>query len=386
MIKGFKDSNIAIVGKSDFVRTSLTIQNGVISKLGAGEGIVVPSNLYVVPGFIDEHIHGSDGVDSMDGDPRSVGKIAHSLLQDGVTGFCPTTMTMGEEDILVALHNIDSAMKKQKKDAARILGAHLEGPFISPEFKGAQEEKNIHPCDLGLLEKFYAACPAIKEITFAYEENGEAILPFLVSHGIVPSIGHSNCAPELLKEGINHGIRCSTHTYNAMRRFGHRDVGIVGVVLLDARVRCELIADLIHVSPDAIRLLYRCKGQDNVILITDSMEAKHLPEGKYALGGQDVYVKEGAARLADGTLAGSVLTLNKAVKNAKDVLGISLRDAVDLATLNPAKNLSMDKEIGSIREGLKGDFAIIDEEMNVYAAFREGEIAYRKENYPWLTE
>lgn len=384
MIQGFKDSLIAVDGERDFVRTSLTLKNGVIASIGSGEGVRLPQGLFLIPGLIDEHIHGSDGVDSMDKDPESVKKIARSILQDGVTSFCPTTMTMGEEDIEIALANIAAAKKTEKKDAARILGVHLEGPFISPVFKGAQEEKNIRSCDLALLKKFYAICPDIKEITFAYEENGEAILPFLKEHQIVASIGHSNCDPELLKKGIANGICCSTHTYNAMRRFTHRDVGIVGVVLLDPRVDCELIADLIHVSPDAIRLLYKCKNQDHVILITDSMEAKHLPEGTYALGGQDVYVKDGAARLLDGTLAGSVLTLNKAVKNAKDVLGLSLREAVDLASKNPARNLHEDKRLGAIRKGFAGDFAIVDQELNVYATIREGEIAYRKEDYSWL--
>jgi N-acetylglucosamine-6-phosphate deacetylase len=384
MIQGFKDSLIAVDGEKDFVRTSLSLKNGLIASVGSGEGVTLPEGLFLVPGFIDEHIHGSDGVDSMDKDPQSVRKIARSILQDGVTSFCPTTMTMGEGDIEIALQNIAQAKREQKKDSARILGVHLEGPFISPTFKGAQEEKNIRSCDLALLEKFYSLCPSIKEITFAYEENGEAILPFLKKHQIVASIGHSNCDPELLKKGIEEGISCSTHTYNAMRRFTHRDVGIVGVVLLDPRVDCELIADLIHVCPDAIRLLAKCKGLDHVILITDSMEAKHLPEGKYALGGQDVYVKDGAARLADGTLAGSVLTLNKAVKNVKDVLGISLREAVDLASKNPAKNLHEEHHLGSIQKGFAGDFAIIDENLNVYATIREGEIAYKKEDYPWL--
>jgi len=383
MIIGFKDALIDVPGQG-FVHTSLSVKEGRIASFQSKKGLVVPPNLFVVPGFIDEHIHGSDGFDVMDGKRSSLEKIANALPQDGVTSFCPTTMTMDKDSILKALSTIHEEILASPKAGARILGAHLEGPFISPEFKGAQNQEDIRVCSDSLMDEFFQVCPEIKEVTFAYEENGSALLSYLVNKGIVPSIGHSNCPSELLKEGIAKGIRCSTHAYNAMRRFTHRDVGIVGVVLLDERVRCELIADGIHVVPDAIALLYRMKGPEKVILITDSMEAKHLKEGQYQLGGQAVYVKDGAARLADGTLAGSVLTMNQAVKNMKDFLGISLIDAVRLATENPAKNLSLDHEIGSILPNYRADFAIVDQDVNVYACIRDGEIIYRKENYPWL--
>jgi N-acetylglucosamine-6-phosphate deacetylase len=381
MIEGFQDCLIDVAG-AGMKRTSLRIENGRISAIGKGEGIHLPENLFVIPGLIDEHIHGSDGFDAMDGKKEAIEAIQHALPQDGVTSFCPTTMTMGKETILKALASIDAAMKEDDGTGTRILGAHLEGPFISPLFKGAQEEKNIRSCDVNLMKEFAAAC-LIREVTFAYEEKGGDLLRYLKENGITASIGHSNCAPDLLKEGIQNGIACSTHTYNAMRRFSHRDVGIVGVVLLDGRVRCELIADLIHVCPDAIRLLYRLKGNAGVILITDSMEAKHLPEGKYALGGQDVFVKEGAARLEDGTLAGSILTLNSAVRNLKNILGISLEEAVACATKNPAKNLHLDQEIGAIKKGCKADFAVVDQDLNVYLTVREGQIIYQNPSSSW---
>jgi N-acetylglucosamine-6-phosphate deacetylase len=380
MIKGFENSNIYVAGRG-IQKTSLTVSKGLISSLGEGEGYTFPDNLYVVPGFIDEHIHGSDGHDVMEGRRESLDIIRRALPQDGVTSFCPTTMTMAEDDILRALKAIEAVMEENPQDGARILGPHLEGPFISPVFKGAQKEENIRRGDVALMEKFYEACPHIQEVTFAYEENGGDLLRYLVEKNIVPSLGHTNCDPELCKKGIGAGIRCATHTYNAMRRFTHRDVGVVGEVLLDDRVVCELIADLIHVAPDAIKLLYKCKGPEGVILITDSMEAKHLPEGKYALGGQDVFVKNGAARLADGTLAGSVLTLNQAIKNVKDVLGLRLTEAVDLATKNPAKNLSMGDHLGSIQKGFAADFAVVDQDLNVYLTVRDGCLIYVKPGF-----
>ena len=381
MITGFADCLIDVAGVG-FKRTSLSINNGRISSIGTGKGIHLPDNLFLIPGLIDEHIHGSDGFDAMDGKVSSIQSIQRALPQDGVTSFCPTTMTMGKEAIISALSSIDEALKNDGGIGSRILGAHLEGPFISSVFKGAQEEKNIRLCDVDLMKEFVSVCP-IKEVTFAYEEKGDDLLRYLKDKGILASIGHSNCEPELLKKGIEEGIRCSTHTFNAMRRFTHRDVGIVGIVLLDQRVRCELIGDLIHVCPDAIRLLYRMKGNEGIVLITDSMEAKHLPDGKYALGGQDVYAKDGAARLLDGTLAGSILALNHAVRNVKNTLGVSLAEAVDFATKNPAKNLHLEGEIGSIQAGYRADFAVVDQDLNVYLTVRDDQIIYQNPSSSW---
>ena len=177
---------------------------------------------------------------------------------------------------------------------------------------------------------------------------------------------------------INNGFTTSTHTYNAMKGIHHREIGTLGAVMLDDRVKCELIADLHHVSAGAIRLLYKAKGKDGIILITDSMEAKGLPDGMYQLGGNPVVVKEGTARLENGTLAGSILHLNEGVRNVKNVLGLTLEDAIDLATINPARNMGLDKEIGSIKVGKRADFAIIDSNVNVYKTIRDGKIIYSK--------
>ena len=382
-IQGFVDSNIDVAGRG-IVKTSLRIEKGKIAALGQGKGLHIPSNLIVVPGLIDEHIHGSDKADVMDAKTTSLDTIRRALPRDGVTSFCPTTMTMGKTAILAALKVIHDEIQNDDGTGARILGPHLEGPFISATFKGAQKEEDIRPCDVALMEEFVLACPEIKEVSFAYEENGKDLLRYLQKKGILASIGHSDCPPDLLKEGIEEGIRCVTHTFNAQRRFTHRDVGVVGIAMLDERLRCELICDLIHVAPDAVRLLYKCKGKGGLILITDSMEGKHLPDGHFALGGQDVVVKNGAARLADGTLAGSVLTLNHAVKNAKEVLGISLPEAIDLASKNPAENLGLGHEIGSIQTGYRADFAVIDESFNVYLSVRDGEVIYQKADCPWM--
>jgi N-acetylglucosamine-6-phosphate deacetylase len=385
MIEGFRNSNIYIEGYK-IKKESLKVDKGQISDFGsvsANNLLTLPDNLILIPGLIDEHIHGSDGFDTQDANRESLHAIAQGVLKDGVTAFCPTTMTMSEEEIISALKNINSYIQDKPSDTAIVLGAHLEGPFISAKFKGAQEEKNIRKCDVDLFKRFQKACPFIKEVTFAYEEDGEGLLKYLISQNITPSIGHTNCSSDLLKKGIDEGLRCATHTFNAMSPFHHREIGTVGMVLLDDRVKAELICDLIHVSPNAIRLLYKCKGK-SIILITDSMEAKHMKDGFYSLGGQKVIVKDNAARLEDGTLAGSILTLNKAVKNISSVLGISLEEAIDLASLNPAVNLREDKERGSIKKGKRADFAIVDKDMDVKATIVGGEILFRKENYSWL--
>jgi len=385
MINGFIDSNLDLDAVG-IKKTSLLVKNGLISEVGNNPEkslINVPNDLFVVPGFIDEHIHGSNGFDVMEGNYDSLHTISKAILMDGVVAYCPTTMTMSKDEIIKALTNINEYIKKNPLDTAKVLGAHLEGPFISKKYKGAQEEINIKKCDVNLFKEFEDVCHSIKEVTFAYEENGKELLRYLVSKNITPSIGHTNCKAELLKEGIEEGISCATHTFNAMSPFLHREVGTVGTVLLSDKVNCELICDLIHVCPDAIRLLYKCKGK-KIILITDSMEAKHMKDGIYALGGQKVIVKDNAARLSDGTLAGSILTMNKAIKNIRDVLSLSFTDAIDLATINPARNIHEDKHLGSIKAGKNASFAIVDKDFDVKATIVNGEILFKKEDYSWL--
>lgn len=369
-----------------FSCTSLKVSKGLIKEIGITKNnnfIIVPNNLYIIPGLIDEHIHGSNGDDVMNATPSSLLNIAKSILQDGVTSFCPTTMTMAKHNIIEALKNITDCINQKNNDSAKIIGAHLEGPFISAKYKGAQNGKDIIKCNVDDFKDFLEACPYIKEVTLAYEEKGQRLLSFLKNHHITASIGHSDCKSDLLIEGINNGITCATHTYNAMRPLHHREIGIVGTVLLDDRINAELICDLIHVSPNAIKLLYKCK-KEKIILITDSMEARHLNKGIYSLGGQKVIVKDGVARLKDGTLAGSTLTLNKALYNFMNVLNLKFNQVIDYATINPAKNLNLDKLIGSIEEGKNADFTIIDDEFNVYATIVNGNILYKKEDYKWL--
>lgn len=380
MIKGFKNSKMMIFGKG-IVKTSLLIDNGKIAKIGDDidcEGLIeLPDNLIVAPGFIDEHIHGANGSDAMDANRDSLANIAKSLPREGTTSFLFTTMTMNKNAILAALSEISNYMDNPS-NGAKPLGIHLEGPFISKEFKGAQNENDILPLDSNALKEFYSASGNhIKEMTYSYKNGHDDFLEFALKKGIALSLGHTNDTCEEAKRAFSKGTRITTHTFNAMKGIHHRDIGTAGAALLDDTVSCELIADLYHVSEDAIRLLYKCKGKEGITLITDSMEAKYLPDGEYQLGGNPVFVKDGTARLKDGTLAGSILKLNEGIRNIKNVLGISLEDAVYMATANPAKNLLVYDKIGSIEIGKDADFAIIDEDVNIFETISKGESVYK---------
>lgn len=376
MIKGIC-GNIYLYGEG-IKKTSVTLSGGRIEKIGAclEEGFMtLPEKLILIPAFIDEHTHGANGGDSMYADYQAYLKIASAIPREGTASFLFTTMTMSKDKILSALNAINGYIKSPSV-GAQPLGVHLEGPFISEKFAGAQNTSDILKPDEKILQEFLTACDKIKLITLTYKPQYKDFLEKIISLGITPSLGHTDCTAAEAKEAIENGIRCATHTFNAMSGIHHRDIGAAGELLLSDNVNCEVICDLKHVSEDAIKLLYKCKGKDRIILITDSMEAKYLPDGKYKLGGNDVYVKGDEARLENGTLAGSVLKMNEAVRNIKNVLGISLEEAVDMATVNPAKNIGIFDAKGGIAAGKDADFAVIDEDINVYKTIANGQIIY----------
>ncbi|HRT69239.1 MAG TPA: N-acetylglucosamine-6-phosphate deacetylase [Bacilli bacterium] len=376
-MKGFKNANIYIEGKG-IVKSSLVIENGKIASFDETKDLMtLREDLIVVPGFIDKHIHGANHSDAMYPSLEDIKNISRTIAREGVTSYMPTTMTQSEENIDKALKNIKEYIEKKNKDGAFVLGTHLEGPFISPKFKGAQPEQYIVPCS---VEKFmhYQAVSGnnIKQVTLAYEENGKDLCNYLLSQGIVASIGHTNATALEVLEAAKNGVTSATHIYNAMKPLHHREAGTVGGVMLADTIYAELIADLVHVSPEAIKVLCKIKGLDKIVLVTDGIESKHLPDGTYSLGGQEVTVKGREARLADGTLAGSTLKMNQAIKNIKNVLGINLEKAIDLATINPARNLRIDHIKGSIALGKHADLTVIDKDLNVYMTISKGNIIY----------
>ena len=248
----------------------------------------------------------------------------------------------------------------------------LKGIKVSPKYSRMF-------CDVEKFKVFEEACGGyIKEVSLAYEENGKELSNYLFSKGIVASLGHTNATAKEVIDAASNGVTSATHTYNAMKGLHHREAGTVGGVMLCDNIYAELICDLIHVSEEAIQVLYQAKGQDKITLITDGIEAKHLPDGTYKLGGQDVFVKGKEARLENGTLAGSTLKMNEAVRNAQEVLNLSMEKAVDLATINPAKVLKIDDKKGSIALGKDADFAVVDKDFNVYMTVSNGQVIYKK--------
>ncbi|MGH4120505.1 N-acetylglucosamine-6-phosphate deacetylase [Clostridium sp.] len=329
---------------------------------------------FVSPGFIDMHVHGSGGYDVMDGTKEALNVISSFLAQNGVTGFLPTTMTMSAEKIYAALDNVRNQMKK-KINGAKILGAHMEGPFINKKYKGAQKEDFIIKPNFKFIEDYI---DVIKLITLAPEEdeNYDFIKETKEKTNIILSIGHSNAQYEETMESIKCGISHATHTFNAMTPLNHRKPGIVGAIF-SSDVYCELIADGIHVHPSIFNILKKVKGLDRIILITDSMRAGCLKDGVSELGGQKVIVKNNSARLEDGTLAGSILKLNEGVKNFMNNTDIGICEAISLVSINPARELGLDKVKGSLEVGKYADIVILNSDFDVQQTIVEGNTVFK---------
>lgn len=335
--------------------------------------IIDAKNLYVSPGLIDIHIHGSNNSDAMDKDKSAIENIGKSIAKTGVTSFLPTTMTMSKDDIYNSLNNIRFYMNKNY-GGAKVLGAHLEGPFISSKYKGAQSDKHILKPDFSLIKDYK---DVIKIISFAPEtdENLHFTKEIKENSEIILSIAHTNATYSQAKNSIEKGISNITHLFNAMTPLNHREMGVVGATLT-SDVYCEIICDNIHVNPNMYQFVLNNKGKDKIILITDSMRAGCMPNGKYDLGGQEVFVNDNVARLASGNLAGSVLTLNKAVYNFKKNTNLTINEAINLASINPAKSINISDRKGSLEINKDADISLFDDEMNCYMTILQGEIIY----------
>ena len=345
----------------------------------SAEVISLPDNAIVLPGFIDQHIHGAGGSDGMDGTVEDIANIAKTIAAEGTTSFLVTTMTQSKENILKAMEAVKAYRETDSKEGARVVGIHLEGPFIAAKMKGAQPLEYIKEPDVKTFDEYNAASGnAIKLVTLAPEVEGMGeFIAHLKNKGIVASIGHTSAKYEEVKVAVEAGANNVTHTYNAQSPLHHREIGVVGSAMLLDELNCELICDTIHVSVPAMKVLVKNKPLDKVSLITDAMRAKGLPDGVSELGGQTVYVKNGEARLEDGTLAGSVLRMNKAVQNMVMKVGVPFTQAVDYATINPARMLGIDHEAGSIKVGKRADFTVLNEQFDVIMTVRGGEIIYK---------
>ena len=372
--------NVIINGKvilEDSIKElNVFFENGKITEVSnrvpTDETVIDAKGLYVAPGMIDVHTHGRNGSDTMYATFKDLNNISVSELKTGVTSFLPTTMTMPAEDIKKAI--AAGYDNKDKVEGAKILGMHLEGPFFSVKYKGAQpEECMIAPTVENYLSFAGEHLDFVKKISLAPEIEGAVdLIKYLREQNVVVSMGHTDATYEEAVKAIEAGATSGTHTYNAMTPLKHREPGVVGAVMLHDEVYAELILDGIHVSFPAAKILSRMKGADKLILITDSLEAAMLPDGTYELGNQKVYVKNGQARLKSGNLAGSTANLNQCVRNAYKHLDLPLYEAIGYATKNPADHLGL-KDYGRIKEGCVADMILIDDEIDIKRVILNGE-------------
>ncbi|TQR15562.1 N-acetylglucosamine-6-phosphate deacetylase [Psychrobacillus soli] len=337
----------------------------------AGKGWIL------VPGFIDIHIHGASGFDVMDATKEALSGLASALPREGTTSFLATTMTQTDRSIGKALQN--ASLFTADDTQAEMLGIHLEGPFISSKRAGAQPIEHILPASFSLFKKWQEQSRnRIKIVTLAPEiDNGLTFIKELTTNNIIASLGHTDATIEIVGEAVTAGARHVTHLYNQMSPFHHREPGVVGAAFLERNLTVEMIVDLIHSSPKSVELAFLQKGASRIILITDAMRAKGLAPGTYDLGGQDVVVTYRDARLADGTLAGSILTMENAAKNMKLVTDCTLSELVAMTSTNAAIQLGLSNK-GKIESGKDADLTIIDEEWNVQMTICRGNIAYTK--------
>lgn len=334
---------------------------------------------HLMPGAVEIHIHGAAGVDAMDADENYIHTISHHLPRTGTTAFLATTMTAEMQSIRAALENLSA---HQYAGGAEMLGIHLEGPFISRNHPGAQDPRFILPPDADTLRNLQKwSGDRIRIMTYAPEEDaGYEMSPVMEALRILPSAGHTDATYRQLGDARRHGLKHITHLYNGMRGLHHREPGVVGYSFMgDAHV--ELIADGIHSTPEMVKLAYDNISSKRMIMITDAMRAQGLGDGKYDLGGQVVFVQDGAARLADGTLAGSVLTMKQAVKNMFDFTDCGWTDIVRMTSYNALKSLGMTGGRGLIRAGHPADLVMYDEDKELVMTIVKGEVHY--ENPPF---
>lgn len=334
----------------------------------AEEKVIDLSGKLVIPGFIDVHSHGGYGYDNMDADPEEISKMTTKMLQEGITSYFPTTMTQSYENIERALE----AIKEAKEKNSMIQGIHLEGPFIAPDYKGAQPEKYIAVADAELMKKWHELSGEnICLVTYAPETGDVSEFEeYCKENNIILSAGHSGANYQELKESNATHI---THLFNGQKGLHHREIGVTGYGLLEDDVTVEMIVDGFHISKEMVKLAYKAKGAEGIELITDAMRAKGFPEGESELGGQKVIVKDKQARLEDGTLAGSVLTFIDAFKNMMAFTGCSIEEAVQMSSVNQAKEFGLEKK-GVITPECDADLLVLTKDFVLEQTILGGDI------------
>jgi N-acetylglucosamine-6-phosphate deacetylase len=365
----------------------LLIESGLIKAIGFGntpnfsndaaaQSLDAQGN-NLLPGFIDLHVHGAMGHEAMDASVSGLEEMARFYASHGVTSFLATTWTASRPAIMNALELVEE-MKGTIRGGSTLLGAHLEGPYLNPtrcgaqdvnQIRRAQKEEALEFLDTGVI-RLLALAPELEENIWLIDE--------CVRRGITVSAAHTTANYEQMQRAVAHGITHLTHSYNAMQPLGHRELGTIGAAMTLPQIQCELIADNIHVHPAAQKILVDVKGTSGVILVTDAVRAAGLPEGEYILDERSIRIQENAVRLTDGTLAGSVLTMERALQNVCSATGHSLSEAWVMSSLNAARAIGVSSHKGSLEVGKDADLVLLDESFNVHSTMVKGETVYSK--------
>lgn len=374
----------ALTPTAEIADAGILIHEDVIEAIGPRSGMSLPAGAHeiratdktAIPGFLDVHIHGAGGHDVMEGNATALRAITRKVSEYGTTSIVATTVTASTDETLRAAEGIAGFIARQHETdepRAEILGIHFEGPFISRQRRGVHPAEWIQSPSAETLSRFLKAAGGNARIlTIAPEVLGAApCIDAAREAGLVVSMGHTDATYEQARAAMARGARSATHVYNAMRPFTHRDPGVIGAVLTSPDVNAELIADGVHVDDAAMKLLLIAKGAAHVTLVSDGLSATGMPDGKYMLGGFEVTVSGGVCRNAEGTLAGSTLTLDRALRNIV-ALGAPLPDAVRMLTLNPATLLGIEFKKGSLRVGADADILLLDEGLHVTNVWARG--------------
>jgi len=364
----------------------IIVEDGRITAIGHRDEVKIPegaadyvaSGMTVVPGFVDVHIHGAGGHDVMEATPAALDCITSTVARHGTTSMLATTVTAPVDETCKSLQGIAQYIRSREHEenrvlAAEILGIHLEGPFISKARRGVHPPEAIARPSMEILDKFRAASDGlIRILTVAPEIPGALkLITAAAANGIVVAIGHTDADYDQTRAAIQAGARHAVHFYNAMRPFSHRDPGVIGAILTDPDVTAEIIADGVHVSGPAIQVLLGTKGFDTVLLASDGTAATGMPDGKFRLGNFEVTVKDGVCRNSEGNLAGSTLTLDRAIRYIV-ALGVPLIDALRMATILPARRLGLAGKKGIIAIGADADLVVLTPDLRVAGVMTRG--------------